>query len=289
MNMSDVMKLKNVDLSARMTTMLAGTTVPEYTSRGGLLADVIWRLATETPSWRFVASGGNLLSDDRLRIELFDVFQDGERLGSIAMQYYRRDYHIAISSRIAKAQLDRGDTVYTKSATTAVTRAKKLLVKRNMNDILEEAWSATRSLVNNAEGKIGNAMRNAYDGALHSQVRKFVFGQNLEDFKAFLHTLTPPKNTEVLGKLETYMQLNEDANVVTSVVGHYRGGNSCLVIVEDGKYIVQSNEASAESYDDETLPEHLRGKLGLLKLANEAQMVANVGCRVTNKVFLILL
>jgi hypothetical protein len=61
------------------------------------------------------------------------------------------------------------------------------------------------------------------------------------------------------------------------------------VIVEDGKYIVQSKDSNTTYHDAETLPEHLRGKLGLLKLSNEGQMVAGTGCRVTAKVFLIVL
>ncbi len=288
MNMSDVMKLKNVQVSSRVTTMLAGTTVSEYTGKGDL-ADVIWILATQTPTWRFVASGGNLLSSERLRVEAFEVYQDDEKLGRIGVEFYRRDYHIAISSRVARTQLERGDTVYTKSVATAVARAKKLLLKRNVNDIIEEATDAARSLMNNIESRTAQSIRNAYEGTLHRHVRSFVFDKVLGDFKAYLRTLPSPDSVAMLEKVETYINLNQDANVVTDVVGQYRGGNSCLVIVEDGKYIVQSKDGNTTYHDAETLPEHLRGKLGLLKLSNEGQMVAGTGCRVTAKVFLIVL
>jgi len=288
MNMSDVMKLKNVQMSSRMTAMVAGATVTEYMSKGEL-ADVIWILATQTPTWRFVASGGNLLLDNKLRVEAFEVYQDDEKLGRISVEFYRRDYHIAISSRVARTQLERGDTVYTKSVATAVARAKKLLLKRNVNDIIEEATDAARSLINNAENKVANAIRNAYEGMLHRHVRSFVFDKVLGDFKAYLRTLPSPDSVAMLEKVEAYVNLNQDANVVTDVVGQYRGGNSCLVIVEDGKYIVQSKDGNTTYHDAETLPEHLRGKLGLLKLSNEGQMVAGTGCRVTAKVFLIVL
>jgi hypothetical protein len=42
-------------------------------------------------------------------------------------------------------------------------------------------------------------------------------------------------------------------------------------------------------YDDNSLPETMRGKLGMLKLVDAEYFIENVGCRVNDEVFVVLM
>jgi hypothetical protein len=41
-------------------------------------------------------------------------------------------------------------------------------------------------------------------------------------------------------------------------------------------------------YDDNTLPESMRGKLGMLKLVEAEHFISSVGCRINDEIFVVL-
>jgi len=42
-------------------------------------------------------------------------------------------------------------------------------------------------------------------------------------------------------------------------------------------------------YDDNTLPQEMRGKLGMLKLVEAEQFVTDTGCRINDETFILIL
>ena len=51
------------------------------------------------------------------------------------------------------------------------------------------------------------------------------------------------------------------------------------VYLTNGKYVVQQGEVLQE-YESDTLPEHIKTKVGMLKLVEEKQVVPEIGVRV---------
>jgi len=64
-------------------------------------------------------------------------------------------------------------------------------------------------------------------------------------------------------------------------------GEHVLIYTKSGKYVVKTID-NVQSYDDNTLPEEYRGKLGMLKLVEVNQCVSDVGCRTHDDTFLIV-
>lgn len=58
--------------------------------------------------------------------------------------------------------------------------------------------------------------------------------------------------------------------------------------MNDGIYTVQFKDKLPETYDDATLPMDYRGKVGLLKLVDDGQMVAGNGCRISRNTFVLV-
>jgi len=55
-----------------------------------------------------------------------------------------------------------------------------------------------------------------------------------------------------------------------------------------GKYAVRIVD-TITTYDDTTIPQEYRAKLGMLKLVEDEQCVANVGCKISKTSFVIVL
>ena len=68
----------------------------------------------------------------------------------------------------------------------------------------------------------------------------------------------------------------------------FKGKRVSTILVSGKEYIVQTLD-NVQLYDDTTLPEHLKAKLGMLKLVEEEQVVTGIGCRVSVDAFVVAL
>ena len=66
-----------------------------------------------------------------------------------------------------------------------------------------------------------------------------------------------------------------------------QNGKALLVVREGSVYIVKSKEG-LKTYNDSDLPDHMRLKLGMLKLIEDKQYVTDVGFRANSDVFAVL-
>jgi len=62
-----------------------------------------------------------------------------------------------------------------------------------------------------------------------------------------------------------------------------------MIVVYDGTQYLTKIGDEIKVYKDEDLSFDLRKKIGLLKLVQDKQMISNVGCRVDNTTFVLLL
>jgi hypothetical protein len=60
------------------------------------------------------------------------------------------------------------------------------------------------------------------------------------------------------------------------------------VVKDGGKYLVKVGD-DVQLYDDNSLPEIMRGRLGMLKLVEAEYFIEGVGCRVNDEVFVVLM
>lgn len=240
------------------------------------LGEVLNTLLVNNPTWRFNLTriGGYLL--ETVTSQQVDVrHQDGEALGYLKVEYVRGAYMTVVHSE----RLKNG-----RSATSDVKRAlgiiKKAFVKSSTAERIEKAED-------NAASVVGNVFSNLkYKTARPKQeLEGFAFdmamGEYAEEFARFLGR----NNRDAL--LTEYRELRMELETVEQVKIALDGKRTALVIPDEDKYIVKIGD-DVQLYTADTLPEQLRGRLGLLKLVNEKQMVTNAGCRVSDTVFVVL-
>lgn len=286
MKSEDVLKLHNVKISAKILTELQTYQITDIAMKSNL-AEVIWELATVKPQWVFMLSDGNISTDNKkFHCSTVAVKQDGEELGSIRTAYHRRKHCIGVSCRQLRSTLERGDTTFTIHTAKAVSTVKRLFTKRSLSDLIEEAHGKADRYINSAPSYIFRKVSNERD-RLAPVVYKYLFGDGVgAAFRNFIVEQKEP--TTMLESVDNYLKHTEELDIAKDIDREFKSQRTCLVITSDGKYIVQQKDTPHCVHTDETFPENLRGKLGLLKLVNDGQMVSDVGCRINESIFVLI-
>jgi len=241
------------------------------------LGEVLNTLLVNNPTWRFSMTRVSGYLSEVVNAMQVDVrHQDGEFLGYLKVEYTRGTYMTVVHSE----RLKNG-----RSATSDVKRAlgiiKKAFVKSNVNERIDKAENGAASLVSSAfsnlKYKVGRPKHE-----LESFAFDLVMSERGQEFNEYLSRLG---RSELLTE---YRELRMELETIEQVKIALDGKRTALVIPDDNKYIVKIGD-DVQLYTADTLPEQLRGRLGLLKLVNEGQMVTNAGCRVNDTVFVVLI
>lgn len=241
------------------------------------LGEVLNTLLVNNPTWRFSMTRISGYLSETVNSQQVDIrHQDGEALGYLKVEYMRGTYMTVVHSD----RLKNG-----RAATSDVKRAlgviKKAFMKSNVNERIDKAESGACSVISSAYSHF------RYKSARPKQELEgfafdLVMSEREQEFGEYLSRLG---RRELLSE---YEELRMELETVEQVKIAFEGKRTALVIPDDGKYIVKIGD-DVQLYTADTLPEQLRGRLGLLKLVNENQMVTNAGCRVSDTVFVVLI
>ena len=284
---AQILAMNNVELSPDMTDNLKGATAGVHP----LLAPVISRLATLYPLWRLVAVRARHMATglgiQPLAVD-FKVYHEGEELGTIELSRRGGDDVIAVGNeRIDRARA-RSRAYRTMDADKAILMAKKMFSKKNVNERVKTSeYLAEKVLTKGVwqrEREI-NKRENEVEGAAFS----FIKGVGYKFFLEYLEKEEVPSARDKLKKImEEIVTYQADMVTIKKVQENYDKEITALVIRDGGSYIVKQGD-QLNNYDDTTLPEAMRMKLGMLKLVGDEHYVADVGCRVSNEVFVLLM
>ena len=207
-------------------------------------------------------------------------------MGSLWDVRYRNDRCVGVKNRRIAGQLDRGDMMRTKDVSKAVQLAKKYFGKKTPVELINEARGEAKDVLSHAvwsQDRKQRDVREALLGSAHS----FLYRDGVAQFRAYL--ADQPDSAKLLKHYDNFFEINSEKTIVDAVNTAFKANNTCIIVLDGGTYTVKNKEESLITYTDETLPDHLRGKLGLLKLVNVKQIVGGVGCRVTSTVFVVML
>ena len=281
------MQLTNVSILIDIHTrfpITKSTTIREPIS---CISEVVWAAATANPQWKFVATFGSYTpADDSFRPEKFMVYQDKEQLGAIEVVWFRRKRCVGISNHRIRDKLSRGDMQRTTNTANALSIIKKTFVAKNTSERVNSAAEIARGTVKQSEWSISRKVRNSVDTLLDG-MRTFVFQKHYEEFRKHLSTL--PDAAKLLITADNYKTDSLNMATIKGVKEAMDNNNTCTVVLIDGRYIVKYKDDIVNIYDDNTFPDDLKGRLGLLKLVMEEQMISDIGCRVNEEVFVIML
>jgi len=273
MNMLD---LPCVSVSAAMAKRHNITDKKQLPAPNNLMNELVVTLSIAKPLWTFslVSGSFHLVKDYGV-----DVYQGGEKLGSVSWTWFRNNYAFAIENhRIAKDKV-RTSVYRTADIKKALAAIKKSFFRQNHNERLAEASAAVDKLVHNeAYEKLIRA--NKAKKELDAQALAFAYSLG-DGLKEYLKAHT---------KYHVW-ELHETANLemvtIDAAKKAHQNGRSVIVIRDGGQYIVKLRD-KVEIMDDTTLPSWLKAKLGMLKLVEDDHFVSDVGCRVDAECFMVL-
>ena len=252
-----------------------------------LIDPVVNRLATLNPLWIFEAKcRGSVPSG--YKVDVFAVKLDGETLGCIGTSYMgSRGYVISVSNdRIGRGR-SRSDSYRTSDADKAVLMAKKMFGKMNPNERISKAKDAAERIVSRASWN-KERDRTQHQGYIKNEMLAWVETKGNALFLEYLKAeAIPSLRHKVTTAMEKVELLDTEMKTIEKVQEDFSNNKTALVVKDLGKYLVKIGD-KVDLYDDNTLPLDMRMKMGMLKLVEDEQYLTDVGCKVTNEIFVLL-
>ena len=242
----------------------------EYAHRTIRFVNVLAKLH---PSWTFEFTSGR---DVR-------VSNCGEYMGSVGERWHgsRMAYYVA-NDRI-REQRSRGSCYNTESIDKACDKVKKMFAPRTIQERAKLGMDKAKEVIKD-QFREKSYRRRHYSSHLDSA--KLDYANYMET--QFLMWAKEKNKTDVLEHKRAYDELTVDMMTIEDIAKEFENNRTALVVLADGKYIVKIQD-NVQLYDDTTLPVELRGKLGMLKLVENKQMIDNVGCRADAEVFVLVM
>jgi len=253
-----------------------------------MLDPVINRLASLNPLWTFVINTSGLGTNNNRVASGFMVKLDGEELGSISLSYMgQRGKVICISNdRIGKGRR-RTDSYRTVDADKAILMAKKMFGKMNPNERISKAKDAAERVVSRASWN-KERDRTQHQGNIKNEMLVWAETKGNALFMEYLKVeAIPSLRHKVTTSMEKVELLDTEMKTIERVQQDFSKNKTALVVKDTGKYLVKIGD-KVDLYDDNTLPVDMRMKIGMLKLVEDEQYLTDVGCKVSNEIFVLL-
>ena len=241
---------------------------------------VLERLMKERPTWRF-KSDQRLYSRNPCYASSFEIFDGDEVLGRLWTETYWRDsttrFHFD-NFRLENQRQRRGVN-YTTKPDMAAKRIIKAFHLKTPKERASEAYGQVREVVqgicNNSDWPFRKAKSMIDNDLIMYAVR------NWEALQPHL-----PHATGI--DLPTLAKAKEESNLLSTVFAAREGRT--VRLEANGTYLV--SRVLADSYDvqtfsDATLPNDVRGPLGLLKLVEDKVHVPHVGVRANANLYFV--
>ncbi len=285
----NTLELNNVELSANLQKE-----VVERKDRGdthevfvnSTIDPVIQRLATLNPLWRFIANSWGYGGGNRLALTSFSVLEHGEEIGVISRE--RKASHEVIyiaNERIAKTR-ERSGGYSTVDADKAVLKAKKMFFKLKPNERIEKAMENAEKVMSHQK-RLKEREQYSAEGTVKTAAHTFIMGTGFPLFLEHIKTSAEHERDKIMKAMEENKRLTDEMMTIEKAKAEFEAGKTALVIKDGGKYLVKIGD-KIDLFDDNTLPDWMRGKLGMLKLVQAEQFVSNTGCRVNDETFVLI-
>ena len=245
-----------------------------------MLLEFIDVVAPKYPHYTFVLEIGSAVHVARM----VKVFQGAEEIGSVGT-------HSGHSSRIVRYGLitpairqerRRGDrNIQTTVLKTAVKTFNRYFQPKTTLQVLEERVQEVQRVMRMA-GNLRTTFRNGFEGACF--IAKDLI---MEQWDTIAAIAVGQKYSAA--NLEMVRDKYHESSVADALENAHSRREGHYVVITDSTYQVADIELSGvQTFASETLPIHIRTKVGMLKLVPDQTFVPNVGVRSSAKVFYIL-
>ena len=281
----NAMNFNNVTISKKVRdTMEEGEPRPEPHP---LLAKLVEHVAANNPLWTLV--GYDCTHNNALlgrKIIGFKVIKDRETLGFIRREYHGRDYQITITNDRISASMLRGNAYHTTSWEKAALKVKKTFIPLSVNERMDKAFSSAQRCVNNQSYEQSRS-QSSLEKKINQSAIDYATGEGKEHFMNHLKASSKPESSAALKAMDELAEVNFGMMTIEKVKNHLGLAGTTLVVKDVDTYLVKTVD-NVQIYDDNTLPHNLRRGLGMLKLVEAEHFITDVGCRVSDEVFVLL-
>jgi len=259
--MINPLQLSNVSIKGKTST-------DGYSIRAPL-HDVVLALATKNPTWQFV---GIVRWDET--VSSFDVFCEDQEIGELQQDYSGRS-----GGHCVRINSDKMQRIRTSDVKKAVREAQRGFVLKNESMLIEDSMRDIQDVMRHQRSRKHDKARDRLM-KLSQPMQAYTMLHDREAFVNFLSSTDP----KMVGLLDEYDTVKAEIQAMEVI----EANPIAYIRVHKNKYIVKTID-NVQSYDDNTLPEEYRGKLGMLKLVEDEQCISGVGCRADANTFLITL
>lgn len=245
------------------------------------LKDLVEQLALKYPQWTFVESGVITKADKTYHACRFDVKDKREVLGTIEKDHYNGDYRFAIDNHRIESMRERGRAMKTIHIKKALKHVDKFFGRKSVLEHVADARSRTEMVLHQVCNEKSWALQHAWR-TLETHAQQFILN-NYEQFMGSAVT-----NNKVAEALEHFPSKFQEDTAVRHVQETMKQKDTYLVFIDGINYSIQKGEDLVEVKQSDELPDFMRRAIGLLKLVEDNQVVADVGLRVNASTFLIL-
>jgi hypothetical protein len=236
------------------------------------IKDVIMEIARKHPDWTISSSA----TEEASRFTVF--YKDSK---DIILGHIHEDYKYAKGNRQKLFSIDnwrisemrqRGQGIQTSKPKEALKAVEKYFFPLTDEEYTDQAFRHAHQLVYRESTETRGALESSIR-KLHQPMMTFAH-KHWDEFLSMLDE----RDRNIAYDLLKQQQLSNEAKALYSEVD----SRKCLtVLLTNGKYTVQQGEV-LQDYESDTLPEHIKTKVGLLKLVENREVVPEVGVRVDN-------
>lgn len=250
------------------------------------LEPIFDKLMRERPTWRFKSSEliyAGATTPMTVEATRFKIYDGDEELGQLWRETHWRDQEVRFcfnNFRLHKER-QRNSVSYTTKPDVAVKRIVKAFHMKTPSERAVDAHEAVRTAVNNVVQEAAWPVRKA-----KAVIEQEFYTYAVTHWDEVKHMLGDKADKIDLPSLA---QTHNEAMLMQEAVSQGNGVN--VQLEPNGTYSTSrpvSTGFETHSYTDATLPDHLRGALGLLKLIEDKGAIDNVGARVSANLYYVM-
>lgn len=252
--------------------------------------EVLTHAISANPHWDFeFVSGKRVGIEDpqnpgrfMFRLTKAKVSLGKEYLGDIGIEYHGSSEKVyVLNHRLAAVRSRNQGKAFTSSTQRAITLINKSFSRRTPTELMRDAKALVFSGLNELNSARYFKVREAAVD-MNKWASQFVM-DNFEQLKPMLAGLA--NGSQLTEGMATFKQATEAAEEIKMLKNVTDEGGNTTVVVLHGSYVVHSGD-TLSTFTHDTLPDALRGPLGMLKLV-EPNTLLPVGVRINDEVFLI--
>ncbi len=274
--MSNLFNMNNVRKSKGDETL-------PHRCRSSDLDKLITDAAKANPMWVFTPVNAFTNTLNEISVSAFKVEQDGAILGVVSIDYARGNNGIRLSNDRIQDTKSTGRGVFTSDMKKAASLLKKFFAMPSTAERLKKAQDLATHTIDRAL-RVTTRAHQANEHYLNLKMLNYAKNEGMMQFAMHLKAT---HDSEGLALIEKTQKAEHEMLTVQDVRDAFSHDKTSMVIVVDKNYVVKTGD-NVQLYDDNTLPEHLRGKLGMLKLVEPEAVVTGIGCRVSVDSFVIV-